>query len=79
MRDKARRGSSHAGKARRACSHVGRCRSTSDVRGEDTDDNRSHRFPSAQLSVRSELVGLPGKVIARDARRKFRFDFHEVG
>ena len=43
----------HARKARKGWSHVERCRSTSRVRGEDTDDNQSHRLPGAQF-----LVGL---------------------
>ena len=42
----------HAGQSH-GVSHVGRCRSTSRLRDEDTDDNRSHRRPSAQLWVGS--------------------------
>ena len=43
----------HAGQSKEGWSYVGRCRSTSRVRFEDTDNNRSHRSPSAQHRVGS--------------------------
>ena len=43
----------HAGQSEGGWSNVGRCRSTSRVRGEDTDDTQSHRRPRAPLLVRS--------------------------
>ena len=39
----------HAEQSQEGCWHVGRCRSTCLVRGEDTDDTRSHLCPDAQL------------------------------
>ena len=41
----------HSWQSQGGWSHVGRCRSTCRVRGEDTDDTRSHRRPGAQLWV----------------------------
>ena len=39
----------HAGRSHEGCWHVRRCRSTSRVRGENTDDTRSHRFSEVQV------------------------------
>ena len=41
----------HSGKSQGGWSHVGRCQSTFRVRGEDTDDTRSHLCSNVQLWV----------------------------
>ena len=43
----------HPGQGQEDLSYFGRCTSTSQVRGGDSDDARSHHLPGAQLWVGS--------------------------
>ena len=68
----------HAGQSQGGCHHVGKCRSTSRVRGEGTDDTRSHHLPGAQFwigSSRNWSVFL-AEALARDATRSLWFVIH---
>ena len=64
--------SMHVGQSMESWSDVGRCRNTSRVRG---DTSRC----AALDKVEPELVGLPGKDLARDAMRRLQFVVHAAG